>query len=140
MPSEIPSSESADSLPDEVVGNLVQDLLLSFFATHGANCELRFEEDVTFRQLLLVQCMHTLGVVAAVMSWRDESLFTCGIAVDSIANAMHDTSEVAALRVFTLKNMVPKEALERPEISARVRWFLDGYQRNRGAALAITGH
>lgn len=140
MPSEVPILESADSLPDEVIGDLARNLLLSFFATHGESCEQRFQEDGAFQQLLWDECIHTLGLLAAVMACQGDQFAVPEIAVHAIANARQDSDEIAALRVFTFKNMVPKEALERPEIAARVSWFLDEYQRSRGAALAVAGH
>lgn len=134
------SPEPSISPPEGAYEDLARNLLFCFMETYGEGCQQRFEQDLVFRELLWAQCMHTLGLVAAIMSWRSESFPTQGIAADAIADAKHDIPEVAALRIFTFQNMVPKDAMERPEASTRIHWFLTEYRKSRGGLGTVAGH
>lgn len=114
----------------EEISNLAEKVLACFFSVYPG-VETQHQDDENFRQHFEAECLRTLAMVAVIMSFWDEDLKQRGILAQAIAAAPLDSPEVAALRMFTFNNFIPKASDDHGELDGRVQWFVETYRAAR---------
>ena len=117
---------------DYHVASMARGMLIGYFATYGEKAEQRMVEDLEFRQVMWDASMSTLAAIAAVFTCTEEGVLSVSVAGELVANASQDISEVASLRIYAFRNLIPEEYLAEPAFAARVAWFEDRYMAARG--------
>ncbi len=111
---------------------MATNLLMCFFSTYGTHVEHRMRADPTFRQEMWDASVHMLETIASLYLAGNLKAFKTGIAGGIIANAPHDSAEIASLRLYAVQNMIPESSLSDPAFVQKLEWFVRKYKDGRG--------